>query len=106
MAEQTEIIIKNFLPKQALTINQVCPRETKMVEAAKAINPFALKTPTLDITNHCPHMARLGVCLEPAMCFLIHQVADARTQAQMTTAAKEFNPFAASSSASKEFVPV
>lgn len=48
-------------------------------EAAKAQNPFAIAANTenanqLEISNHCPHMARLGVCLEPVMCFLIHKI--------------------------------
>ena len=54
-----------------------------MVEAAKAHNPFAGAAANaqaanqLDITNHCPHMSRLGICLEPEMCFLIHKVSSA-----------------------------
>ena len=48
-------------------------------------------------------MALLGVCLEPAMCFLKHKQ---DTPAEFSTAAKEFNPFAAQPSvASKEFNP-
>ena len=75
-----------------------------MVEAAKAQNPFATSKPTeLEASNHCPHMARLGVCLEPAMCFLIHSVPG---DASLSTQAKAFNPFAAGiSTASKEFTP-
>ena len=59
-----------------------------MVEAAKAQNPFAIQS---DVTNCCPHMARLGICLEPAMCFLIHKIPGG---AVMTTEAKNYNPFA------------
>ena len=77
-----------------------------MVEAAKAHNPFAGG----DITNCCPHMARLGVCLEPAMCFLIHKVPSAEVPTQMTAQAKAFNPFAAgpqtnTNVSAKEFKP-
>lgn len=76
-----------------------------MVEAAKAQNPFAT-----DKSNHCPIMERLGVCLEPAMCFLIHDDPEASTKvAQMSTAAKEFNPFASGAGGapaqSRDFVP-
>ena len=54
-------------------------------------------------------MARLGVCLEPGMCFLMHEIPG--EQPALSTEAKEFNPFAqgaqkgAVSTASKEFVP-
>ena len=92
-----------------------------MVEAAKAYNPFA-PAPVSEATNCCPHMERLGICLEPAMCFLLHklpgQASSSSTQAELSTAAKAFNPFAATSTdnaaggnssftpaASKEFVP-
>ena len=78
-----------------------------MVDIAQAAqNAFAM-----DKTNHCPHLARLGICLEPEMCFLLHDVASIESTAtpQMSTAAKEFNPFAqnsgTSSSTFKEFVP-
>ena len=81
-----------------------------MVEAAKTQNPFAT-----DKSNCCSYMGRYGVCLEPEMCFLIHDTqagstaAVAQAPSQMSTAAKEFNPFAASSGTSaatfKEFVP-
>ena len=77
-----------------------------MVEAAKAFNPFAPKPKELDSSNYCPHIVRLGVCLEPEMCFLIHQAPGSQTQ--MTTAAMAFNPFAngfGAPSQSKEFVP-
>ena len=59
-----------------------------MVEATKKFDQpqFASNT---DI---CPHMTLLGVCPEPAMCFLKHT---AETPAEFSTAAKEFNPFAA-----------
>ena len=89
-----------------------------MVEAAKAQNPFAAgaagATPAVkDKSNYCQLMERLGVCLEPAMCFLIHEDPEASSQVvQMSAAAKEFNPFAAGAggagapSFSKEFVPV
>lgn len=81
-----------------------------MVQAAESQNPFAAQ---LDQSNYCPHMARLGVCLEPEMCFLIHEVPGEMSSdsiAKMSTAAKAFNPFAAGGSsssglASKEFVP-
>lgn len=79
-----------------------------MVEAAHQHNPFA---PQLDTSNYCPHMARLGICLEPEMCFLIHEIPGTKSAeniATMSTAAKSFNPFASSgavSSQSKEFVP-
>ena len=86
-----------------------------MVEAAKAHNPFAANASManqLDITNCCPHMARLGVCLEPAMCFLIHRTSSSEVPSQMSAQAKAFNPFAAGSAgqgssgtASKEFKP-
>ena len=82
-----------------------------MVEAAKAHNPFAG-----DKSYCCTHMARLGICLEPEMCFLIHNIPGAPAVVvssdgppQMSTEAKAFNPFAAnsgtSSSTFKEFVP-
>ena len=58
--------------------------------------------------DFCPHMALLGVCLEPAMCFLKHPT-DGGTTAQtaaLSTAAKEFNPFAAQpTAATKEWNP-
>ena len=84
-----------------------------MVEAARAQNPFATQagqTDQLDITNFCPHMTRLGVCLEPQMCFLIHKVSTAEVPEQMTTQAKAFNPFAAAAGTpvtvkTKEFLP-
>jgi len=56
-------------------------------------------------------MARLGVCLEPEMCFLIHKVPSSEAPAQMTAQAKAFNPFAvaeagsAGNIATKEFKP-
>lgn len=55
-------------------------------------------------------MARLGICLEPEMCFLIHEIPgtkSAESIATMSTAAKAFNPFStgAVSSQAKEFVP-
>ncbi len=81
-----------------------------MVDAAKAHNPFA-NTTQAEVSNCCPHMARLGICLEPEMCFLIHNTSEPSGQsaAQMSTAAKAFNPFAAASpgtgGGSKEFVP-
>ena len=60
--------------------------------------------------HSCPHMARLGVCLEPKMCFLVHKVtpvAQVMTNEKMSVTAKEFNPFTAQaqSAASKEFNP-
>ena len=79
-----------------------------MVEAAKAQNPFASK---VDDSNCCTYMARWGVCLEPGMCFLYHKVQDSATPsaipAEMSTAAKELNPFAAGSTSfqAKEFNP-
>ena len=86
-----------------------------MVEAAKAHNPFAAGAGAavnqLDITNCCPYMARMGICLEPQMCFLIHKIAsDGEAPAQMTAQAKAFNPFAAgaqqaTSVSAKEFKP-
>ena len=83
-----------------------------MVEAAKAHNPFATGAATtnkLDITNCCPNMARLGICLEPQMCFLIHIIPTEDAPAQMTAQAKAFNPFAAGTQATsvsaKEFKP-
>lgn len=87
-----------------------------MVEAAKAYNPFA-KAPEDDTSNCCSHMARLGICLEPEMCFLIHKLPSAgsaskdKPSAEMSTAAKEFNPFASAGASNsgkfavKEFVP-
>ena len=61
-----------------------------MVEVtnSKADNPFAFA----GHEDICPHMALLGVCLEPAMCFLRHTL---EKPAAFSTAAKEFNPFAA-----------
>ena len=74
-----------------------------MVEATnmnEASNPFHMKTANDDI---CPHMSLLGVCPEPAMCFLKHTT---ETPAEFSTAAKEFNPFAAQPAvASREFNP-
>ena len=82
-----------------------------MVDAAKAFNPFA-NTTQAEVSNQCPYMERLGVCLEPEMCFLIHNTSCSSGQSavQMSTAAKAFNPFAAASpggtgGGSKEFVP-
>ena len=84
-----------------------------MVEAAKAHNPFAASSGNagVDITNCCPHMARLGICLEPLMCYLIHMIPSAQVPAQMSAQAKAFNPFAAgaaqasTSVTAKEFRP-
>lgn len=65
----------------------------------------------MDKFNCCPYMERLGICLEPEMCFLIHDSAmiEATNQPHLSTAAKEFNPFASNSgtasSTFKEFVP-
>ena len=56
-------------------------------------------------------MARLGVCLEPMMCFLIHKIPSENAPAQMTAQAKAFNPFAAAGASQassfqvKEFKP-
>ena len=76
-----------------------------MVEAAKAHNPFATKA-AIEQSNHCPHMARLGVCLEPDMCFLIHKIPGAPSGAELSAQAKTFNPFTTgSTAASKDFVP-
>ena len=61
------------------------------------------KDPLLDRTNFCPHMDRLGICLEPEMCFLIHRA----EPSQLSTQAQAFNPFMANplNTQSKEFVP-
>ena len=81
-----------------------------MVEAAQAQNPFAAGAATLsseyDPANHCPYMPRLGVCLEPCCCFLIHKVPQTGPS-NMSTQAKAFNPFASNSPSvqAKEFVP-
>ena len=80
-----------------------------MVEAAKAFNPFTAQAHS-DISNHCPHMARLGFCPEPAMCFLIHTLSQDQGGAPPTglsAQAKAFNPFAAGavSAEAKSFVP-
>ena len=79
------------------------------VEAAKAQNPFATQAP--QATEYCcPHMERLGICLEPAMCFLIHKIpasAGGNVPSELSTSAKAFNPFAANAgkAEAKEFVP-
>ena len=79
-----------------------------MVQAAQSYNPFAASA---DQTNCCTYMARWGVCLEPGMCFLFHKVQDSSapqsTPPAMSTAAREFNPFAAGSASiqAKEFKP-
>ena len=83
-----------------------------MVEAAKAHNPFATQA-QIEASNCCPHMARLGVCLEPEMCFLIHIIpagsSGAAAPIEMSTQAKSFNPFASNSGTistqAKAFVP-
>ena len=81
-----------------------------MVEAAKAHNPFAAQTKA-EITNQCPHMSRLGICLEPMMCFLYHKTPETEASpAELSTAAKAFNPFTTAAAVqpnpqSKEFVP-
>ena len=36
--------------------------------------------------NYCPYMERMGVCLEPAACFLNHK------KESINTSAKEFKP--------------
>ncbi len=66
--------MKNFkvaLAQFSPHIGNIDANTRKMVEQAKAHNPFGS-----DSANCCPHMARLGICLEPAMCFLIHKVSD------------------------------
>ena len=55
-------------------------------------------------------MERLGICLEPAMCFLIHKIpasAGGDVPSELSTSAKAFNPFAANAgkAEAKEFVP-
>ena len=45
-----------------------------MVEAAKQQNPFATQMKQYDDSNNCPYMKRVGVCLEPEMCFLCHKI--------------------------------
>ena len=84
-----------------------------MVEAAQQQNPFANNAAAatlsneFDLTNHCPFMPRLGVCLEPCCCFLIHKVPQTGISTNLSTQAKAFNPFAsnAPSVQAKEFVP-
>ena len=60
-----------------------------------------------DGVNCCPFMARLGVCLEPQACHLLHKIVTVKGTEKLSTEAKEFNPFTAqaSSAASKEFNP-
>ena len=69
-----------------------------MVEAAQAQNPFASGAATLsseyDPANNCPFMPRLGVCLEPDCCFLIHKVPNSGVSSELSSQAKSFNPFA------------
>ena len=36
--------------------------------------------------NYCPYMERMGVCLEPAACYLNHK------KEKINTSAKEFKP--------------
>ena len=70
-----------------------------MVEATKNFDQPQFSSNT-DI---CPHMGLLGVCPEPAMCFLKHKQ---ETPAEFQTAAAAFNPFAAQPSvAFREFNP-
>ena len=82
-----------------------------MVEAAQAHNPFAVGKANLsseyDPANNCPFMPRLGVCLEPDCCFLIHKQPQAGVTAELSTQAKAFNPFANNTPSfqPKEFVP-
>ncbi len=40
-----------------------------------------------EVDEMCPYIERLGVCMEPAACFLNHQI-----KQTLNTAASEFRP--------------
>ena len=55
-----------------------------MVEIKHAVED-EMDFPSEDDDQMCPHMDRLGVCLEPDACFMRHEF-------QFNTKAQEFNP--------------
>ena len=78
-----------------------------MVEVANPFGGGADKAEQVEPGTCCPHMARLGVCLEPQMCFMVHRIPSVKSAEKLSTEAKEFNPFTAQAATggSKEFNP-